>query len=447
MSRKHFGTDGIRGRVGHDKVTPEFVLKLGWAAGRVLGGGSNKVVIGKDTRISGYMFESALEAGLSAAGVDVLLTGPMPTPGVAYLTRTFHACAGIVISASHNPYYDNGIKFFSAQGNKLADEVELEIEAMIDQPMKTVDSEKLGKADRIDDAQGRYIEFCKSSISQKVNFHGLKIVVDCAHGATYQIAPKVLSELGAEVIPIGVKPNGVNINDDVGSTHPQQLQQCVIEENADLGMALDGDGDRVFMVDHKGTLIDGDEILFIIARARKQQELLKGHVVGTQMSNLGLELALKKEGIELERTDVGDRFVMERLLKNDWILGGESSGHIICRSKTTTGDGTIAGLQVIAEIVRSGRTLHDLSADMEKCPQQMINVSLGSSNAADVMRLAAVQEAVSDAEEELGTEGRVLLRPSGTEPLIRVMVEGVDAAQVERVTEQVADVVRNNLHM
>lgn len=447
MNKKHFGTDGIRGRVGYDKVTPEFVLKLGWAAGRVLGGGSNRVVIGKDTRISGYMFESALEAGLSAAGVDVLLTGPMPTPAVAYLTRTFHACAGIVISASHNPYFDNGIKFFSAQGNKLADEVELEIEAMIDQPMVTVDSENLGKADRINDAQGRYIEFCKSSISQGVNFHGLKIVVDCAHGATYQIAPKVLSELGAEVIPIGVTPNGVNINDNVGSTHPQQLQQRVIDEEADLGMALDGDGDRVFMVDHKGTLIDGDEILFIIARSRKQQRRLKGHVVGTLMSNLGLERALRREGIELERTDVGDRYVMERLVKNDWMLGGESSGHIICRNKTTTGDGTIAGIQVIAEIVRSGRSLHDLSADMEKCPQQLVNVSLGSGDAADViMRLAAIREAVSDAEKELGADGRVLLRPSGTEPLIRVMVEGVDAAQVSRVTEQVADVVRNNLH-
>lgn len=447
MNKKHFGTDGIRGRVGYDKVTPEFVLKLGWAAGRVLGGGSNRVVIGKDTRISGYMFESALEAGLSAAGVDVLLTGPMPTPAVAYLTRTFHACAGIVISASHNPYFDNGIKFFSAQGNKLADEVELEIEAMIDQPMVTVDSENLGKADRINDAQGRYIEFCKSSISQGVNFHGLKIVVDCAHGATYQIAPKVLSELGAEVIPIGVTPNGININDNVGSTHPQLLQQRVIDEQADLGMALDGDGDRVFMVDHKGTLIDGDEILFIIARSRKQQRRLKGHVVGTLMSNLGLELALRREGIELERTDVGDRYVMERLVKNDWMLGGESSGHIICRNKTTTGDGTIAGIQVIAEIVRSGRSLHDLSADMEKCPQQLVNVSLGSGDAADViMRLAAIQEAVSDAEKELGADGRVLLRPSGTEPLIRVMVEGVDAAQVSRVTEQVADVVRNNLH-
>ncbi len=447
MSRKHFGTDGIRGRVGHDKVTPEFILKLGWAAGRVLGGGSNKVkvVIGKDTRISGYMFESALEAGLSAAGVDVLLTGPMPTPGIAYLTRTFHACAGIVISASHNPYYDNGIKFFSAQGDKLADEVELAIEAMIDQPMETVDSEYLGKADRINDAQGRYIEFCKSSISQETNFQGLKIVVDCAHGATYQIAPKVLSELGAEVIPMGVSPNGININDNVGSTHPQQLQQRVIDEKADLGMALDGDGDRVFMVDHKGTLIDGDEILFIIARARKQQQLLKGHVVGTLMSNLGLELALKREGIELQRTDVGDRFVMERLVKNDWILGGESSGHIICRSKTTTGDGTIAGLQVIAEIVRTGRSLYELSADMEKCPQQLINVSLGSSNAADIMQLAVVKEAVRDAEAELGKQGRILLRPSGTEPLIRVMVEGVDAAQVNRISEQVADVVRNNL--
>ena len=447
MSRKHFGTDGIRGRVGHDKVTPEFVLKLGWAVGRVLGGGANKVVIGKDTRISGYMFEAALEAGLSAAGVDVLLTGPIPTPGIAYLTRTFHASAGIVISASHNPYFDNGIKFFSAQGNKLADEVELAIEAMIDQPMETVDSENLGKAGRIDDAQGRYIEFCKSSISQDTNFQGLKIVVDCAHGATYQIAPKVLSELGAEVIPIGVMPDGLNINDNVGSTHPQQLQQRVIDEKADLGMALDGDGDRVFMVDHKGNLIDGDQILFIIARARKQQKLLRGHVVGTLMSNLGLELALKREGIELERTDVGDRFVMERLVRNDWVLGGESSGHIICRSKTTTGDGTIAGLQVIAEIVRSGRSLLDLSADMEKCPQQLINVSLGSGNAADIMRLSAVQEAVSDAENELGKEGRILLRPSGTEPLIRVMVEGVDAAQVKRVAEQAADVVRDNLHI
>ncbi|MEN8213439.1 MAG: phosphoglucosamine mutase [Pseudomonadota bacterium] len=446
MSRKYFGTDGIRGRVGEEKVTPEFVLKLGWAAGKVLGGGSNRVVIGKDTRISGYMFESALEAGLSAAGVDVLLTGPMPTPGIAYLTRTFHASAGIVISASHNPYFDNGIKFFSDQGVKLPDETELQIEAMIDRKMKTVASEALGKADRIDDAQGRYIEFCKSSIPQSIDFQGLKIVVDCAHGATYQIAPKVLSELGAEVVAIGASPDGININDDVGSTHPQQLQQRVIDEQADLGMALDGDGDRVFMVDHTGALIDGDEILFIIARARKQQQQLKGHVVGTLMSNLGLELALKREGIALDRTDVGDRFVMERLVSKGWILGGESSGHIICRNKTTTGDGTIAGLQVIAEVVRSGRSLHDLCADMEKCPQQMINVPLESGNAAEIMQLAPIQQAVSDAEEELGSDGRVLLRPSGTEPLIRVMVEGLDAALVNRVTEQVADVVRDNLH-
>lgn len=446
MSRKYFGTDGIRGRVGEDKITPEFVLKLGWAAGKVLGGGSNRVVIGKDTRISGYMFESALEAGLIAAGVDVLLTGPMPTPGIAYLTRTFHASAGIVISASHNPYYDNGIKFFSAQGSKLPDETEMAIEAMIDEPMQTVDSEQLGKAERIYDAQGRYIEFCKSSISPKIDFQGLKIVVDCAHGATYQIAPSVLAELGARVVAIGVNPDGININDAVGSTHPQQLQQRVLDEGADLGMALDGDGDRVFMVDHTGELVDGDQILYIIARSRKQQQRLKGHVVGTSMSNLGLELALQREGITLERTDVGDRFVMEHLVRNNWVIGGESSGHIICRNKTTTGDGTIAGLQVVAEMVRSGQTLRELCAGMQKCPQKMINIPLGSSDAGEIMQLAAVIDAVNAAEEELGAHGRVLLRPSGTEPLIRVMVEGVDAQLVETITQRVADIVRRNLH-
>lgn len=446
MNRRYFGTDGIRGRVGEDKITPEFILKLGWAAGRVLGGNSGgKVLIGKDTRISGYMFESALEAGLAAAGMDILLTGPMPTPGVAYLTRTFHAKAGIVISASHNPYYDNGIKFFSAVGNKLPDDVELAIEAELDKAMTTVASELIGKAKRIDDAAGRYIEFCKSTIPTDINFQGLKIVVDCANGATYHISPKVLTELGAEVVAIGNYPDGLNINAGVGSTEPDALRRTVLDNGADIGIALDGDGDRLILVDERGALVDGDDILYIIAVARQQQGLLRGDVVGTLMTNLGLELALRAKNIGLERTRVGDRYIVERLLENDWTLGGEPSGHIICRDRISTGDGTIAALQVIAEMIRSERPLSELCADVEKCPQELINVSLGQHDASAVMAMESIQAAVRQAEQQLGDNGRVLLRPSGTEPLIRVMVEGVDGDIVTRLAVEIAEQVKKNI--
>ncbi|MGD8678000.1 MAG: phosphoglucosamine mutase [Chromatiales bacterium] len=441
MTKRYFGTDGIRGKVGEDKVTPEFVLKLGWAAGRVLGKSGGSVLIGKDTRISGYMFESALEAGLAASGMNVLLTGPMPTPGIAYLTQTFHARAGIVISASHNPYYDNGIKFFSGTGQKLPDDVELAIEEELDKPMKTINSESIGRARRITDAAGRYVEFCKSSIPMATSLKGMKIVIDCAHGATYHIAPEVFTELGAKVIAIGADPDGLNINDGVGSTHPELLQARVLREQADLGVALDGDGDRVLLVDGKGRLVDGDDILYIIARARLRDNALRGNVVGTLMTNLGLELALRELGVGLDRTDVGDRYIIERLLQNQWNLGGEPSGHIICLDRTTTGDGIISALQVIAEVAQTGQPLHELVEGVEKCPQILINVSLGNAVARDVMQLEEVMTAVRDAEADLGDEGRVLLRPSGTEPLIRVMVEGTRGEQVERLSRQIADVV------
>jgi phosphoglucosamine mutase len=441
MTRRYFGTDGIRGKVGEDKVTPEFVLKLGWAAGRVLGKSGGSVLIGKDTRISGYMFEAALEAGLAAAGMNALLTGPMPTPGIAYLTQTFHARAGIVISASHNPYYDNGIKFFSGTGQKLPDDVELAIEDELDKPMKTIESESIGRARRINDAAGRYIEFCKSSIPVSTSLKGMKIVLDCANGATYHIAPEVFTELGAKVVAIGADPDGLNINDGVGSTHPETLQARVLEEQADLGIALDGDGDRCLLVDANGRLVDGDDILYVIARARLREMALRGNVVGTLMTNLGLELALGELGVGLDRTDVGDRYIIERLLQNQWNLGGEPSGHIICLDRTSTGDGIISALQVIAEVMQTGQPLHELVEGVEKCPQILINVSLGDAVARDVMQLEEVMAAVRDAEADLGKEGRVLLRPSGTEPLIRVMVEGARSEQVERLSRQIADVV------
>jgi len=441
--KQFFGTDGIRGRVGQGAITAEFMLKLGWAAGKVLGNGpGSKILIGKDTRKSGYMFESALEAGLVAAGIDILLLGPMPTPAIAYLTRTFHAQAGIVISASHNPHYDNGIKFFSSEGKKLPDDIELAIEAQMQQPMETVNPEILGKAARVDDAAGRYIEFCKSSVPFSMNFKGLKIVVDCAHGATYHTAPKVLRELGAQVIAIGNSPDGLNINDGVGSTAPKMLQKAVIDNKADLGIALDGDGDRVIMVDHEGDLVDGDMILFIIAMARQQSNEMQGAVVGTVMTNLGLEHALRDKGIALTRTSVGDRFIIEELEKQSWIIGGEQSGHIICLDRTSTGDGTISALQVVAEVVRSGRSLKDLADEMPRYPQQLINVKLGNANAKELMNHDDINQAVRAAEVELATTGRVLLRPSGTEPLIRVMVEGQDAEQVNRLAESIADAVR-----
>jgi len=442
VTRKYFGTDGIRGRVGVHPINAEFMLKLGWATGRVLGNGAaTRVVIGKDTRISGYMFESALEAGLSAAGVDIRLLGPMPTPSIAYLTRTMHACAGIVISASHNPHHDNGIKFFSAQGTKLPADVEAAIEAELENPMVTVSSDKLGKAERVEDARGRYIEFCKSTIPSRISLRGLKIVVDCANGATYQVAPSVLEEMGADVIGIGVEPNGLNINEECGSTMPQHLCERVLKEGADLGIALDGDGDRVIMVDHKGELVDGDELLFIIAASRKKNEQLSGPVVGTLMSNLGLEHALHRLNIEFKRARVGDRYVMEMLNEHGGVVGGESSGHIICLDRTSTGDGVVSALQVLATMMQQNVALHELKQGMTKYPQHMINVPLV--RCLDVDKDESIQTAVRQAETCLAGKGRVLLRSSGTEPLIRVMVEGEDEALVHRQAKLLAEVVEH----
>ena len=439
MKRQFFGTDGIRGQVGEYPITPEFILKLGWAAGRVLGNGhGGKVVIGKDTRISGYMFESALEAGLSAAGMDILLLGPMPTPAIAYLTRTLHADAGIVISASHNPYHDNGIKFFSSNGSKLPDGVELAIEAAHAEPMQMAGADALGKARRVVDAGGRYIEFCKSSFPNHLDLKGLQLVLDCANGATYHVAPDVFRELGATVTTLGVDPDGLNINVDCGSTHPQALQQKVLELGADLGIALDGDGDRVLMVDHKGELVDGDELLYIIASARHQHTPVAG-VVGTLMSNLGMELALRRAGIAFARAKVGDRYVLEALEQQGWQLGGESSGHLICLDCTTTGDGIISALQVLRALIEQGKSLHELKAGMRKFPQTLINVRLAER--IDLHNETAIQTAVLEAERDLGERGRVLLRPSGTEPLIRVMVEGEDPLQVQSLAERIAAAV------
>ena len=438
--RRYFGTDGIRGRVGDGSITPEFVLKLGWAIGHVFAKGNrSKVLIGKDTRISGYMFESALQAGLSAAGVDVYLLGPMPTPAVAYLTRTFHAQAGIVISASHNPYQDNGIKFFSGEGTKLPESIELEIEAMMDQPLVTVDSALLGKAHRVDDAAGRYIEFCKSTVSSKLDFSNLKLVVDCAHGATYHIAPNVFRELGAEVVVMGAEPNGLNINKDCGSTEPRLLQAAVLENKADLGIALDGDGDRLIMVDHRGELVDGDELLFVIARAQQRAGNKHPVIVGTLMSNLGLEQALESYNMALHRANVGDRYVMEMLKETGATVGGEASGHIICLDKTTTGDGIVAALQVLAEIQETGITLHELRSAVTKFPQRLINVRINKMvNLSDHDEVNAAIKAVED---KLGNNGRVLLRSSGTEPVIRVMVEGRDAALINQLAIELAEVI------
>jgi len=440
MSRKYFGTDGIRGRVGEFPITPDFMLKLGWAAGTAFRKhGICRVLIGKDTRISGYMFESALEAGLSAAGADVLLLGPMPTPAIAYLTRTFHAEAGIVISASHNPHHDNGIKFFSGKGTKLPDEVELMIEELLDAPMTVVDSAKLGKVSRINDAAGRYIEFCKSSVPTSTDFAGLKIVLDCAHGAAYKVAPSVFRELGAEVVVLSAQPNGLNINDQCGSTHMQALQAAVLAEQADLGIAFDGDADRVLMVDHTGAVVDGDELLFIIARDLQQRGRLQGGVVGTLMSNLGLELALAELQIPFVRAKVGDRYVIADLLARDWQLGGENSGHLVCFQHTTTGDAIIAGLQVLLALRRCEMTLAEARSGLRKCPQVLINVRL--SGALDPLEHPAVKAASAEITERMAGRGRVLLRKSGTEPLLRVMVEGDDELQVRACAEQLAAVV------
>ncbi|ATX75647.1 MAG: phosphoglucosamine mutase [Reinekea forsetii] len=437
--KKYFGTDGIRGEVGQGVITPEFFLKLGWAAGRVFSrAGKGKIVIGKDTRISGYMFESALESGLAAAGCDSLLVGPMPTPGVAYLTRAFHADAGIVISASHNPFYDNGIKFFAADGTKLPDDIEFAIEAELDAVLQTVPSSELGKARRIEDASGRYIEFCKST-SGYLNLDGMHIVLDCAHGATYDVAPKVFRELGATVHVIGAAPDGLNINDQIGSTHPAALQKAVLEQNAQLGIAFDGDGDRLLMVDQEGQAVDGDELLFILAKHLQGKGVIRQGIVGTLMTNLGLEVALRKLDLELIRANVGDRYVMEQLNTRAWPLGGENSGHIVCKHVTTTGDGIVAALQVLCALRDSDQTLAQAKSGMRKYPQVMINVKLPQR--VDVLALPAVQSAMAQAEQVLAETGRVLLRPSGTEPVVRVMVEGEDITTVKAVCKTLASAV------
>ncbi len=445
MKKQYFGTDGIRGTVGEYPITPDFMLKLGWAAGRVFAdtGDCHNVLIGKDTRISGYMFESALEAGLSAAGVHTQLLGPMPTPGIAYLTRTLRAQAGIVISASHNPYYDNGIKFFSSAGMKLADEIELKIEQYLGLGMSTVKSSKIGRASRARDAVGRYIEFCKSTIPSYMDFSGTKIVVDCAHGSTYHIAPHVFEEVGASVIRIGTHPNGLNINDGFGATRPEQLQQTVVEQQADFGIALDGDGDRVIMVDHKGEVVDGDELLYIITKSRLDAGKLKGPVIGTLMSNLGLEHALSRLGLELKRAAVGDRYVMEMMLKANSLLGGESSGHIICLDRTTTGDGIVSSLQIMAQIWKTGKTLQELKSSMEKYPQILVNVKVG--RRVDIDSVDQIQKAKKAIQQELKGTGRVLLRASGTEPLIRVMIEGQNSQQISEMANRLAGEVSNAL--
>lgn len=436
--RKYFGTDGIRGQVGFSNINPEFILKLGWAMGTVLAANSvqKTVLIGKDTRISGYMLESALEAGLSAAGVDVLLLGPMPTPAIAYLTQTLGASAGIVISASHNSYEDNGIKFFSADGMKLPDEIELLIEAEIDKSMQMVSPRELGKATRINDAASRYIEFCKSTIPSMTRLTGLKIVVDCAHGATYHIAPSVFKELGAEVIAMGNQPDGFNINQNCGSTSPEELQRQVLIHGADIGVGLDGDGDRVILVNSEGQLVNGDEVLYIIAKDRHQKGLLKGGVVGTLMSNYGLEMAFNELNIPFVRTNVGDRYVMEALCKNNWKIGGESSGHIVCLDKTTTGDGIVAALQVLTIMVKQEKSLAQLCEGITLLPQTMVN--LRTTHATVLAKNPQVNQAVTKLNTELQGEGRVLLRPSGTEPLLRIMVEGREELQVQQQAKQLS---------
>lgn len=446
MSKKYFGTDGIRGRVGDFPITPQFVMSLGYAAGRVLAGVEHSagersaVLIGKDTRISGYMLESALQAGLIAAGVDVYLAGPIPTPAVAYLTRTLRLQAGIVISASHNPYEDNGIKFFSAGGSKLPDDIEHAIEAGIDEPITIQSSSHLGKAKRLDDAVGRYIEFCKSTFPTAMNLRGMKIVVDCAHGATYHIAQHVLHELGAEVVAIGIHPDGKNINQGYGATSPANLQKAVVEHRADLGIALDGDGDRLVMVDSAGVLYDGDQLLYVIARHRKSHGRLVGGVVGTLMTNLAFEHAMQRMDIPFLRAKVGDRYVMELLQQQGWQIGGENSGHIICLDKHSTGDGIVSALEVLCALRTNNQSLVEVSADLKLYPQILVNVRVAKG--VDCLGHADVKAAVALAEQKLDGRGRVLLRPSGTEPLLRVMVEGEDKQLVEQCAHQIADVVR-----
>ena len=443
MTRKYFGTDGIRGRVGDAPVTPDFMLKLGWATGKVFAGEDGTqptVLIGKDTRVSGYMLESALQAGLVAAGANVKLLGPLPTPGIALLTRSQKAQAGIVISASHNPYVDNGIKFFNGQGSKLSDELELKIEAMIDAPMATVDSEQLGKASRIADAAGRYIEYCKSTFPDDLSLKGLKIVIDCAHGATYHIAPGVFEELGADVVLMGASPNGYNINDGVGSTEPEALQQRVLAEKADLGIAFDGDGDRLQMVNQAGHLLTGDDVLYILAMHRLATGSSDAGVVGTLMTNMGLELALEQSGLRLARAQVGDRYVKELMVSEGWSLGGESSGHIICGNLSTTGDGVIAALQVLAAMVASGRSLQELTSGFTPLPQVLVNVRI--KKGFDITVHQAISDACDHVERELVGRGRLLLRASGTEPVIRVMVEGDETVAIDALANEVAESIR-----
>ena len=443
MSRKYFGTDGIRGRVGDAPVTPDFMLKLGWATGKVFAsedGTKPTVVIGKDTRVSGYMLESALQAGLVAAGANVKLLGPLPTPGIALLTRTQKADAGIVISASHNPYFDNGIKFFNGQGSKLSDELELQIEAMIDSPMETVDSEQLGKASRIVDAAGRYVEYCKSTFPDELSLKGMKVVIDCAHGATYHIAPAVFEELGATTIVIGATPDGYNINDGVGSTEPAALQAKVLEEGADIGIAFDGDGDRLQMVNAKGELLTGDDVLYVLAMHRLANGDSDAGIVGTLMTNMGLELALEAGGLRLARAKVGDRYVRELMVAEGWSLGGESSGHIICGNLSTTGDGVIAALQVLAAVRASGKSLEVLASGFNPLPQVLVNVRI--TKGFDLSAHPTIAEACRRVESELEGRGRLLLRPSGTEPVIRVMVEGDDTVAIDALADEVADAIR-----
>lgn len=446
MSRKYFGTDGVRGRVGQSPITPDFVMRLGYAAGRVLlgecsmpSGERPQVLIGKDTRLSGYMLESALEAGFCAAGVDVSLVGPLPTPAVAYLTRALRLQAGIVISASHNPYYDNGIKFFSAQGTKLPDDIERAIEAQIDQPIACVPAADLGRVRRIEDARGRYIEFCKSTFPNDLDLRGLKIVVDCAHGAAYHTAPSVFHELGAEVVSIGVQPNGLNINDACGATAPQALAQAVLANGADLGIALDGDADRIQMVDARGNLYDGDQLLYAIVRSRARLAPVKG-VAGTLMTNLALEHALSRMGVPFGRAAVGDRYVVEMLNEKGWLYGGENSGHILALDRHTTGDGTVAGLQVLAALREEGGSLQDLLGGLVLYPQKLINVPM--SKGFPWQSDARIADGLADVEARMNGRGRVLLRASGTEPLLRVMVEGEDAREVVAMAEQLAMIVR-----
>jgi phosphoglucosamine mutase len=445
--KKYFGTDGIRGSVGGEVITPEFILKLGASLGHVLrekmGVTRPKVLIGKDTRVSGYLFESALEAGLVSAGVDIHMLGPMPTPGVAYLTRTLRAQAGIVISASHNPYYDNGIKFFSSDGFKIPDEYEFAIEALIDEPKQMVVSHKLGKANRVDDAQGRYIEYCKGTVDPEHSFSDIKVVLDCAHGATYDVAPHVFSELGFQVEVIGNKPDGFNINDEYGSTAPEKLIQRVLDSKADFGVAFDGDGDRVIMVDNKGRIIDGDEIIYMIAQDRHARGIWKGGVVGTLMSNFGLEKALTELNIPFERAQVGDRYVIEALRNSNWILGGESSGHIICMNKTTTGDGIIGALQAISAMMYQGKDLATLKDNLKLMPQEKQNVPV-SGNAAKIIE--SVQSVIDGEGQRLSGQGRVLVRPSGTEPLIRVMAEGEDTEMLKESVSSIVSAIKESCH-